>query len=395
LTRKATTDSEKNPEKKAAQAGTALADEPLATFRKELLEIAFQAGTAIPIEADLADRCRAQGAAAEAWLELHQPGQVLGRVEQIRDWRRGAAYADLAMYCARRGDAGDARKYLNLASKIAQTEEDWHRARIRVKVAQVHALLGQPEESKQALAGLDKVEMGKVVGAGASRGDPNSFDSQMKELTVLLATRDFDVGRNALESGARLFDDVYGDVKRRSAVEEKIKASWDKVPPFIRIELLTTMANSALGHKDQAKALALVDEAQAIVDSAKWAVEDYIPLQTRLACLRSRVGDKEKVASTLAAALASFEADRMKVLSTARAGTLLAIAEAQQETGFPAVALAVYKKALAEGVSNPNGRPRALDLSATCRSMALYAVEPDAELWGGIRKALGELGRPW
>jgi tetratricopeptide (TPR) repeat protein len=299
------------------------------------------------------------------------------------------------MYCAKRGDAADARKYVDLASHLAQSEEDWHRARIQVKVARVHALLGQHEQATQAVTGMDKAETGKVLGMGAVGNDANSFDGQMKELTGLLATGSFDIGRNALESAARLFGDLYGDVKRRSAVEEKIKASWGKMPLFIRIDLLTTMARSALEHKDQAKALELVDQAQAIVDGAKWAVEDYIPVQTRLARLRFRAGDREKARGSLEAALAYFNAEKHRVLSTARAGTLLAIAEANQETGDTAAALVVYKKALSEGLSNPNGRPRALDLSATCRSLALHAVEPDAELWGRIRKALGELGRPW
>jgi hypothetical protein len=48
-----------------------------------------------------------------------------------------------------------------------------------------------------------------------------------------------------------------------------------------------------------------------------------------------------------------------------------------------------------EGVENPNSRPRAEDLSATCRSMALHAVEPDADLWKRMRQIGDGLGPPW
>ncbi len=60
-----------------------------------------------------------------------------------------------------------------------------------------------------------------------------------------------------------------------------------------------------------------------------------------------------------------------------------------------AAALMVYKRAVEEGVENPNSRPRAEDLSATCLSMALHMVEPDAELKNRIRQISEGLGDPW
>jgi hypothetical protein len=63
--------------------------------------------------------------------------------------------------------------------------------------------------------------------------------------------------------------------------------------------------------------------------------------------------------------------------------------------GDEAGALFVYRQAVEEGVENPNSRPRAEDLSATCCSMALHAVEPDAELWKRIRQISEQLGDPW
>lgn len=63
--------------------------------------------------------------------------------------------------------------------------------------------------------------------------------------------------------------------------------------------------------------------------------------------------------------------------------------------GDTAAALAVYKRAVEEGVHNPNSRPRAEDLSATCCSMALHGVEPDGSLWARMEDIRGRLGDPW
>ena len=63
--------------------------------------------------------------------------------------------------------------------------------------------------------------------------------------------------------------------------------------------------------------------------------------------------------------------------------------------GDTATALSAYKRAVEEGVENPNSRPRAEDLSATCLSMAVHGVEPDAVLWTRIRQINDGLGDPW
>jgi hypothetical protein len=63
--------------------------------------------------------------------------------------------------------------------------------------------------------------------------------------------------------------------------------------------------------------------------------------------------------------------------------------------GDTAAALAVYKQAVEAGMENPNSRPRAEDLAATCCSMAVHAVQPDAELFARIREICAGLSDPW
>jgi hypothetical protein len=55
----------------------------------------------------------------------------------------------------------------------------------------------------------------------------------------------------------------------------------------------------------------------------------------------------------------------------------------------------VYARAIDDGVENPNARPRAEDLVATCCSLALQGVEPDAATWSRLRKIHEELREPW
>jgi hypothetical protein len=115
----------------------------------------------------------------------------------------------------------------------------------------------------------------------------------------------------------------------------------------------------------------------------------------RQAALRHRAGDRDQARRDLDQALALFDSQRKGIVDIFRAGALRAVAEAYQSMGDDRTALRVYKKAVEEGVANPNSRPRAEDLSATCRSMALKGVEPDAELWARIRHIQSGLGQPW
>ena len=75
--------------------------------------------------------------------------------------------------------------------------------------------------------------------------------------------------------------------------------------------------------------------------------------------------------------------------------SLRPVAEAYMSMGDTAAAMAVYRTAVEESVVNPNSRPRALDLVATCCSLALNDVEPDAELWTRLREVDASLDHPW
>ncbi len=370
-------------------------DKPLAPFQIELLDMAMDTATAIPVNPHIKDRSKAQEGVVVACLNLDQPKRAQTYLEKIDNWVKGSGYADLAYYCAKRGYRREANRLLDLALKISETTEDWRKDHIRVKIGQARVLLGQTEKAESLEAGVDHSEKGKVARTKAALGNEASFDEQMKALDALIAPGQFDEVKNALQACAELFNRFYADIPRRSQAEEKIKASWSKLPIFVRMDLLNELVNFALDHADQAKAMALVDEEQTMMDSANWPVEERVPRAAKLAALRSKAGDKEKARKDADAVLALFESKKNAIVNIWRAGALRPLAEAYQAIGDADAARSVYKTALLEGMENPNSRPRAEDLSATCVSMASVAVEPDAKLWEQIRQIRQGLRAPW
>src|SRR5262245_55668849 len=159
------------PAKTVSAATEPTPDAPVAAFQNELLDIAFKVATAIPVDPHIKDRSRAQEAVVSACLELKQPQRALEYIKKIEDWRQGAAYADLAFYYAQHGKTDQLERYLDRAGEIANDAEDWRRDRIKVKIARVHALLGDAAKAAQLEAGVENAETGKVDAVRAQQTD--------------------------------------------------------------------------------------------------------------------------------------------------------------------------------------------------------------------------------
>ena len=370
-------------------------DKPLTKAQKDLLDLAFDTASSIPIAPHIKDRSKTQATVVAQCLELEQPIRAAGYIEKIADWRRGLACADLAMYCAQRGLENDARRCIEHANRVAETAEDWRRDRIRIRIAQVHTILGNSEQADLLEKNVVQSETGKVSATKAKIAESESFDEQMKELDALVAQGNFDVTKNALHAYVLLYDRFYASTERRSAIKNKIESSWEKIPFFIRIDVLVDLAKSALEHDDKVTALGVVNEAQTIFDKNEWPTENYIPIVAKLALVRCGAGDEQKARSDADAARALFDEEGNTIVDIWRAGALRPLAETYQAMGDSAAALAVYRQAVEEGVKNPNSRPRAEDLSATCCSMLSSKFEPDDALWNRMRQIQSGLGKPW
>lgn len=384
----------------SAEQAAPAADQPLAAHQSELLDLAFGAASAMPLNPHVKNRSLAQEEVVTACLTLEQPQRALAGIEQIENWRRGSGYADYAHYLALHGAPEEAPRYLEMAGAVAadpeaQGGQGWRGDRVRAKIARTLLVLGQVEEADAVVAGVAASELGELSAARTQRADEAAFDAHLASLEATVATLNFDLVRSALVDCAHLFGRFYGDATRRQQAEAGIKASWSSMPLLVRIELLRLLADQALEHGDAAKAQTLADEAQSLLESVVWMPEDEIRQRALLAALRQRAGDAARARAQADAALGLFEVARVRIVDVDRAATLIPLAQAFETMGDSAQALAVYKLAAAEAVVNPNSRPRAMDLAAICASMALGATEPDAALWEQLRAARASLGDPW
>ncbi|MFA5238766.1 MAG: bacterial transcriptional activator domain-containing protein [Phycisphaerae bacterium] len=374
-----------------------ITDKPIAAFQKKLLDVAFETATGIPVKPHIKDRSRTQAAVVETCLKLEQPKLASSYIEKIDNWQRGLCYANLAFYCAKSGLKKEALHYIELAGKIAEQDhgQEWRNNRIKAKMAQTQTQVGQAGKADMLMQDLADSNSDEQARVQAKIDTEAPFEELVKSLDGAVSTNDFTMVRYALEVYARLFNRFYGDETRRSMIEEKIKTSWVKIPVIIRMELLFELTDFALKHSDQKKAIEFVNDGNTFLDDGEWRLEHRVALIAKLSELRSRAGDIDKARADTDAALVLFNDKKNEIVNIYRAEAVRCLAQAYKSMGDTEASLSVYKQAVEEGVENPNSRPRAEDLSATCCSMALYAVEPDAELWTRIYQISEGLGKSW
>jgi hypothetical protein len=372
------------------------ADAELTEAQSRLLEVALDAASALPLEPHIKNRSRAQEGVVLAYLELDQPQLALQALQQIDNWRRGACYADLAFYLAEH-DAEESRitDALDQARASASRAENWRRDRILAKVARVHALLGQDQLVADTTRVISAVEASRVAGAYAATANEARCDALLGSLDSLPLTSTFEEVREAILACLSLHERFFADLERRERIEAKIIETLPKVPLDLRIRMLQALAETNAEQGASARALELLAEAQELFESAKWPAEHAVPLIAGAASIRYAAGQREAGLAEAAQALEVFEAAGRTLIDIYRAQALCSLAEAYAEMSQREDALRVYRLAIEAGVVNPNSRPRAMDLAATCSSMAVHGVEPDEALNARIAEIRAGLGDPW
>ncbi len=384
----------------AAPEEASVSDRPLEGYRLNLLDLAFEAASQMPIEPHIKVRSRVQESVVAASLELNQPHRALRFIEGIDNWRRGAGLADLAYYCAEQGSKQEAQQYLDSASKIAlqpqeENEQEWRRDRIRAKIARTYLKLELPGKVRQFEAGLTDSEANLVIASKATHFKESQFELELLALGKLIEEGRFEQAQGGLGALAELFDRFYESQEKRDLIEARLRESWKMLPGQELIRLMMTLTDSALEHGDEPKALDLIRETQAVVDQFDWLPDDEIPLISQVAVLLHRAGEAEEAEADLKAGFELYLQKRDIMYDVFRPGALRPLAEAHAELGDHKRALMLYNLAIEEGVENPNSRPRAEELAASCLSMALHGVEPDAELWTRMIDIRTALNAPW
>lgn len=384
----------------ASEAQPAIADAPLEAYRVQLLDLAYEIASSLPAMPHVKDRSREQEATALACLELDQPVRALRQVESILNWRRGAGYADYAFYCAEKGATDEADRHLEKAVEIAlwpeqEIKQAWRRDRIRAKVARTYVALGRKAEAASFTVGLADSEWGQVDALLGAALPADEFAAWFQGIEGVLEFGSFDQVVNALNSLAQMHGRFYADDERRARIEAAIQGGWTKAPRQVRFEVALLLGENAVSHGDAENARVIAAEARRDLALAPLDPRTRIPLAARLAELSFLSGNAVQGRAEADAALATFQEERERIVDIFRAETLIPLAEAYVAMGVRETALAVYELAIAEGIENPNSRPRAEDLGAVCRSMALLGVEPSKAAWDVLREIAPTLGREY
>lgn len=378
-----------------------LADRELQESQSELLQIAFDASSKMPLNPHLKNRARGQAIAVEAAIELEQFQTAYDWAHEIPNWRRGAAYADLAMARLQLDPAADVQPLLDEALEVADgpaaetVDQEWRRDRVRAKVAAAYIVMGEVERAATLAQGIEPSERRYFEGANAQALDAEQAAAQLDAFPELIQSASFEQAESLLRGLALLYEGHYADEGLRERAHALMKEWWTPVPMLVRVELTLDMARAAQDAGNGDHALALLDEARAMTGEMELSPDMYIQLLAEIATVRAEAGDRARALEGLDAAFDLFVAEHSKITNMFRGRALRPVIEGYLIAGATDQAELVLTRCLEEGVENPNSRPRAWDLTETCSLLARHGFEPSEEAWDRIRSIFEELGDPW
>ena len=377
-----------------------MADASVAEWKLQLLEVAGAAATAMPAVPHVKTRCQLQEDVVMALLTIGQPVRAEQLADQIVNWRRGVAYGAIARHCGEHGWVGDADRLIAKAKAVLDStevkqEQEWRQDAVRSAIASALQAVGRKDAATQVAKRVVDPESGKLESLPLAPVATADLEAHFKVVDDAIQASNMDVLVTTLGICAQVFDRDYQDAKVRDACEAKIRSARKRIPVQFNIDLLLKLADSAVAHQDRKKAVALLHEAQELVTTSRWVAEDEVKTGARLATAIAAAGDLEGAKVQVRAAFAVFESSQKMIVDIWRAGCLRPIAEAWLRIGDPEKAGLFYGKALEEGVANPNSRPRAQDLVASCLSMVANGYAPDAAMLVRIQAIGKGLGQPW
>jgi tetratricopeptide (TPR) repeat protein len=396
---------------RSSKAGS-VADVPIESFRRDLLYVAFRAASAMPISPLARDRARAQERVAMTCFRLDQPELALEFGGRIGDWRRGAVIADYAHYCALHGDLSQVEHYLGLADQIAKDAVDpenpqlWQRDTIWMKIGRTYALMNRPEAAAKFAGGTDPIS-GTAFDAGWARTTSDRAElmtveqalGELRRLEDVLVEDGSGIAYSALVTCGRVYERFFENLEMREQAARRIDLArqQSKLPPDLRLSTMLHCAKVALDRADRATAIDWYRKSAAFLEEVgrEWTAEGRIAFAPQLASVRFHAGEEDEARVDLDEALAVYHRERITFRSTQRADILRPFAEAYHAIGDDERAGALYEIVIEEGLENPNSRPRADDITATCISMAEHGFEPSQKLLARINEVVGGLGDPW
>jgi hypothetical protein len=373
-----------------------LAFAPIATARGPLDAFDYAFKFASAIVKDPKDMGKAQEAVvwdlttAGAWRD------AAAAADKVEGWRRGTAYANLAIALAKSGRKDEASAMITKAEAFRTTIEGWQNLRIASHIAAAYAALGDKVKAA-ALAGAVATEDAQqyagmsaaTVATGlAARGD---FDGASRELDRLEHRSDLDDAwwRTA----------GYLDLSRQKALteEQRVKAlasarrSAEGIPGWRKAEALESIADEYRKHGMKDDARSAVGQARTILAALPDTMPIKAPLLSNCARASAELGDAEAARAMLrqVESLAPRVQDIERPIVYANAASSFA---AMKDA---ASAKRLYRLALDDARALVNARPRALAVVEICRSIGKSGVALDAATRTSLDALYAGLKDPW
>ncbi len=372
------------------------ASPPLANLsRDNLLDLAFQISTSIPTEPFPSDRAKMQALVAQACIKNGSLIQATQYASKIEGWRQGELFALIGQQYATANETQRARDFAARAMEVATNETDWQRERIVIETAKIYLQLGDSAKVSTLLEGATQAELGKLETARTAIVLESQLDNQADMFDKAIATMNFDLARGAIEGYLVWLDRVSEDEIRTTRALKAIDDALLGLPLDLQVRYGVDLADHLNKNLKRDLAILKLDKATEIFSATTFLPEDVAPLGAMLARARIRMGDEQSARLILQRLYSEYSTRREGIVNLRRATSLRAMAEGFCELGDSDDAIACYNLALEEGTINPNARPRAEDLGATCISMAEYGISLTPELKNRIDTIRSSLTYPW
>ncbi len=365
-----------------------------------LLSTASEAAALMPLKPHVKTRSRLQVAVVESALAVGRGEFASAQVPGIANWRRGLAQAKIAVHYAEAGNREKAEAALAEAQEIEkgitdEFDQGWRRDRVRVTMARVFALLGDTKTAAAIQLQAVPGEAGRLATLSTHAIQEEHLDQQIATLGEIAENGEMEQVKYALLSVAELYGRFYDSAERRASLEALIRDKWKAMPLEPRIEVLESLAAYDVAHNNLDHARAIADEVTVIVTGNRWNMEQSVAMHGRAADLLALSDQADKAHALLSEAMTLYGKLEPKIVSIYRGQALRPIAESYVKLGAEDAAVAIYQRALTEALVNPNSRPRAEDLVATCASIVESGLTPPRSLLRSVAQVRQNLGAPW
>jgi tetratricopeptide (TPR) repeat protein len=360
-----------------------------------LVDQAFAVACSMPGGPHARPRARVQEDAALAALELGASARAIEMAREILDWRRAEVYARAAQRAVDEGRREEALVLAERAKGAMPIEAHWSRERVALETAIAFERAGDPAKTAELLPLVVESDRARIRAAVIPALPAADLPAEADAFDRAIATKDLDMVRSAIVGWTALLRRWADDDALRNRAAQALDGAIAGLPVDLRIDANLQLAGTfrELGRKTDARTR--LEAAIATFASAELLPEDEVPIGAMIVEARIADGDVAGAAAELRRLREQFDARRSEIMTTRLARSLRALGVAWARAGDPAMARQAFRDALDAGLVNPNGRPRAEDLVATCIAMATSGTTPDPFTAQKIEAVRKQLGEPW